>query len=98
MFQNVILKANGLGVSQLNLEKQLRLLNPLKIFPLHLRLFRRYCLFLYNFIRNGKAVLWPIGTGLTRPGNLNKIKILLKFKKLKVLKKNRGKNFDILQL
>ena len=43
--------------SHLNLDKQLLVLKPIKIFPLHLRLFRHYCVFLYSLIRNDKAVL-----------------------------------------
>ena len=46
----------GLRVSQLNLEEQFQLFKPFRIFPLHLRLFRHNCLFLYNLIKNGKAV------------------------------------------
>ena len=42
--------------TQLNLEEQFKLLKPFRIYPLHLRLFRHYCLFLYKLIKNGKAV------------------------------------------
>jgi len=47
----------GIKISHLNLDKQLLVLKPFKIFPLHLRLFRHYCVFLYSLIRNDKAVL-----------------------------------------
>ena len=46
----------GLRASHLNLEEQFQFLKPFKILPLHLRLFRHYCFFIYNLIRNGKAV------------------------------------------
>ena len=49
-------KILGLKVSQLSLEEQFRLIKPFRIFPLHLRLFIHYCLFLNKLIRNGKAV------------------------------------------
>ena len=46
----------GLRASHLNLEEQFQFLKPFKILPLHLRLFRHYCFFIYNLIRNCKAL------------------------------------------